>query len=64
MKCYVQLKNSKTKSFGDEKYTLMGTDWMEKFKLYDMPKNSFSKKIESLTNETDILKKELKAKFT
>ena len=36
---------------------------MEKFKLYDMTINSFCKKIESLTNETDILKKELKAKF-
>ena len=42
----------------------MGIDWTEKFKaLRYMPINSFCKKLESLTNETDILKKELKAKF-
>ena len=42
---------------------LFSTDWMEKFKLWDMPINSFCPKLENLTTETKNLIKDLKKLF-
>ena len=43
---------------------LFRADWMEQFKLWDMPINSFCKKLPNLTAETDKLKEELKGMFS
>ena len=55
----LKLKNFVTRNTNN----LMETNWMEKFKLYNMPINLFCKIPESLTNETYKFKKKLKAKF-
>ena len=38
---------------------LFGTDWIEKFKMWDMPINSFCKKLENLTIEAKNLIKDV-----
>ena len=53
LKVYV-LKNSNN---------LFGTDWIEKFNLWDCPKTTFCRKIESTTSNSVNLKKELKQRF-
>ena len=42
---------------------LFGTDWMERFKLWDQPINNLCNKIENPTTEAQELKDELKARF-
>ena len=42
---------------------LFGTDWMEKFKLWDMPINSFCQKLEKLAGEAKNLIKDYKEIF-
>ena len=42
---------------------LFGTDWMEEFDLFNVPKNTFCNKIDGTTTSSDKLKKELKIKF-
>ena len=53
LKAYV-LKNS---------VNLFGTDWIEKFNLWDGPMSTFCRKIESTTSDSVNLKKELKQRF-
>ena len=53
LKTYV-LKNSDN---------LFGTDWIEKFNLWDCPMSTFSRKIERATSNSVNLKKELKQRF-
>ena len=53
LKAYV-LKNS---------VNLFGTDWIEKFNLWDGPMSTFCRKIESTTPDSVNLKKELKQRF-
>ena len=43
---------------------LFGTNWMEKFKLWNSPISLFSKEIEGFTKEAESLKEELKIKFS
>ena len=52
LKAYV-LKNS----------DIFGTDWIEKFNLWDCPMSTFCRKIESTTSNSVNLKKELKQRF-
>ena len=42
---------------------LFGTDWMERFKLWDQPIINFCHKIENSTTEAQELKDELKERF-
>ena len=42
---------------------LFGTDWMEEFDRFNVPKNTFCYKIDGTTKSSDKLKKELKIKF-
>ena len=42
---------------------LFGTDWKEKLNLWDCPKSTFCRKIESTTSNSVNLKKELKQRF-
>ena len=42
---------------------LFGTDWIEKFNLWDSPMSAFCRKIESTTSNSVNLKKELKQRF-
>ena len=42
---------------------LFGTDWIEKFNLWDCPMSTFCCKIESTTSNSVNLKKELKQRF-
>ena len=53
LKAYV-LKNSDN---------LFGTDWIEKFNLWNCPMSTFCRKIESTTSNSVNLKKELKQRF-
>ena len=53
LKAYV-LKNSDN---------LFGTDWIEKFNLWDCPMRTFCRKIESTTPNSVNLKKELEQRF-
>ena len=53
LKAYV-LKNSDN---------LFGTDWIEKFNLWDCPMSTFCRKIESTTSNSVNLKNELKQRF-
>ena len=42
---------------------LFGTDWIEKFNLWDCPMSTFCRKIESTTSNSVNIKKELKQRF-
>ena len=42
---------------------LFGTDWIERFKLWDQPINNLCNKIENSTTEAQELKDERKARF-
>ena len=42
---------------------LFGTDWIERFNLWDCPMSTFCRKIESTTSNSVNLKKELKQRF-
>ena len=42
---------------------LFGTDWIEKFNLWDCPMSTFGRKLKSPITNTEKLKQELKQKF-
>ena len=56
------MKDVKTKNGRIKKYRKF-IDWMEKFKLWDIPINSFCQKLENLTTEAKNLIKDLKETF-
>ena len=57
-------KNLKLKVFISKNTSnLFGTDWIQKFKLWDSPTRDFCKKVKNLTAEAEKLKKELKESF-
>ena len=42
---------------------LFGSDWFQKFNLWDQPINTFCQKVECITTETEKIKMELKGSF-
>ena len=42
---------------------LFGSDWFQKFNLWDQPINTFCQKVECITGETEKIKMELKGSF-
>ena len=42
---------------------LFGSDWLQKFNLWDQPINTFCQKVECLTAEAEKIKMELKGSF-
>ena len=42
---------------------MFGSDWFQKFNLWDQPMNMFCQKVECITVETEKIKMELKGSF-